>query len=102
MLLQSHLGSPDSRVAELLPALPNDWNKGCIKGIRARGNLTFDISWENSILKIASVTAENDCILRIKLNGKTENLKANKPFTVEDNCLKIELSAGETIELTNE
>ena len=101
MLLQSHLGSPDSRVAEVLPALPNDWNKGCIKGIRARGNLTFDISWENSILKIASVTAENDCILRIKLNNKTENLKANKYYIIEDNCLKTELSAGETIELTN-
>ncbi len=101
MLLQSHLGSPDNRVSELLPALPNEWNKGSVKGIRARGNLTFDISWENSILKNAAVTAENDCTLRIKLNDKTENLKANKPYIIEDNCLKTELSAGETIELSN-
>ncbi len=101
MLLQSHLGSPGNRVTELLPALPNDWNKGSVKGIRARGNLTFDISWENSVLKNAAVTAENDCTLKIKLNDKTENLKANKPYTIEDNCLKTELSAGETIELSN-
>ncbi len=101
MLLQSHLGSPDNRVSELLPALPNEWNKGSVKGIKARGNLTFDISWENSILKNAAVTAENDCTLKIKINDKTENLKANKLYTIEDNCLKTELSAGETIELSN-
>jgi len=101
MFLQSHLGSPDNRVTELLPALPNDWNKGSVKGIKARGNLTFDISWENSILKSAAVTAESDCTLRIKLNDKTENLKANKPYTIEDKCLKVKLLSGETTELTN-
>ena len=74
MLLQSHLGSPGNRVAELLPALPNEWNKGSVKCIKARGNLSFDISWENSILKSASVTAEKDCMLRIRLSDKTECL----------------------------
>ena len=101
MLLQSHLGSPDNRITELLPALPNDWNKGSVKGIKARGNLSFNISWENSALKNATVTAEKDCILRIRLNDKTINLKANKPYTIEDNCLKTKLFAGETLELTN-
>ena len=37
----------------------------------------------------------------IKLNEKTANLKADKPYTIEDNCLKTELSAGETAELYN-
>ena len=101
MLLQSHLGSPDKRIAEILPALPADWNKGSVKGIKARGNLTFDIYWENSILKNAEVTAKDNCTLRIKLNDKTKNLKANKPYTIEDNCLVAELSKGEVITLTN-
>ncbi|MBE6749437.1 MAG: glycoside hydrolase family 95 protein [Ruminococcaceae bacterium] len=101
MLLQSHLGSPDNRISELLPALPDDWKKGAVKGLKARGNLTFDISWENSILKSGTVTAENNCTLKIKLNDKTKNLKANKPYIIEGNCLKAELSAGEIIELTN-
>ncbi len=101
MLLQSHLGSPDNRISELLPSLPDEWRKGSVKGIRARGNLTFDISWENSILKNATVTAGNDCTLRIRLNNRTENLKANKPYVIEDNCLKVELSAGETAEFSN-
>ena len=101
MLLQSHLGSPDNRISELLPALPEDWHEGSIKGVRARGNLTFDIFWENSILKKASVTAENNCKLRIKLNDKTKNLRTNKPYTIENNCFTAELSKGETLELTN-
>ena len=101
MLLQSHLGTPDNRISEILPALPDEWKKGSVKGIRARGNLTFDIYWENSVLKKAAVTAGNACTLRIKLNEKTANLKADKQYSVVDGCLLVELSEGETAELTN-
>ena len=101
MLLQSHLGSPDNRIAELLPALPDEWNSGSIKGLKARGNLTFDLTWKNSVLENACVTAENNCTLKIKLNDKTKNLKSDKAFIIEDNCLKAEITAGETITLTN-
>ncbi len=101
MLLQSHLGSPDSRILELLPALPDDWKTGSVKGIRARGNITIDISWKDSTLKSARVTAEENSTLRIKLNDKTKNLKANKQFTIEDNVLKVELSKGEIVEFCN-
>ena len=101
MLLQSHLGSPDNRIAELLPALPDDWKNGSVKGLRARGNFIFDITWENSTLKTAKVTAEENSTLKIKLNDKTKNLKANKQFTIEDNVLTVNLSKGETIELIN-
>ena len=51
----------------------DEWRKGAVKGVRARGNITFDISWENSALKTATATAENDCTLKIKLNEKTKN-----------------------------
>ena len=101
MLLQSHEGSLDERIAELLPALPDEWDKGSIKGIKARGNLTFDIEWCEGVLKGASVTASDNTTLRIKLNEKTKNLKADKAFYIEDNCLVAELSAGEAITLTN-
>ncbi len=101
MLLQSHIGSPDERTAELLPALPDEWESGSIKGLKARGNLTFDLTWENSVLKNASVTASDNTTLRIKLNDKTKNLKADKSFIIEGNCLKAEISAGEILILTN-
>ena len=101
MLLQSHLGSPDKRIAEILPALPPDWSKGSVKGVKARGNLTFNIYWENSVLKNAEVTAEDNCTLRLRLNDKTKNLKASKPYIIEGNCLTAELSKGEVLTLTN-
>ena len=101
MLLQSHEGSLEERISELLPALPDEWATGSIKGIKARGNLTFDIEWCDGVLKNASVTASDNTTLKIKLNDKTKNLKADKAFTIEGNCLKAEISAGEKITLTN-
>ena len=101
MLLQSHEGSLDERISELLPALPDEWANGSIKGIKARGNLTFDIEWNDGVLKNASITASDNTTLRIKLNDKTKNLKADKAFIIEDNCLKAEISAGKAITLTN-
>lgn len=42
MLLQSHNG-----YIHLLPALPKAWSKGKVKGLKARGNYTVDMSWED-------------------------------------------------------
>ena len=46
MLLQSHERTKDGKVVlRILPALPDAWPDGRVKGLRAQGGYTVDISW---------------------------------------------------------
>ena len=80
MLLQSH-----NQELFLLPALPQEWAKGSIKGIRARGNFTVDLKWENNELKNALIYAVSGGICRIRtyfpvkiIEQKTKNTLGKK------------------------
>jgi alpha-L-fucosidase 2 len=65
MLLQSHDGCID-----LLPALPDAWKNGEVKGLKARGNYIVDMKWKDGkIIKYAIHSAKPDKI-KIRLNGK--------------------------------
>ena len=58
--MQSHDG-----VIALLPALPSAWKNGSIKGIKARGNFTLSINWNDGKLSRAKIVSVNGCNCRV-------------------------------------
>jgi alpha-L-fucosidase 2 len=78
MLLQSQNG-----YIQLLPALPDVWKEGYIKGLRARGGFTVDQYWKNGKLTKAIIYPDQNSNIRIKYAGKFISLKGTKGRQVE-------------------
>ena len=61
MLIQSH-----DNAIDLLPALPDKWAAGSIKGINTRENATVDIAWENNKPTEAKIHAKADVNINVR------------------------------------
>jgi alpha-L-fucosidase 2 len=79
MLLQSHVGDMQSGFElHLLPSLPKAWPVGSVKGLRARGGFTVDLSWQNGALCNATIFSASGNPLRLRAAGKLVHVITQK------------------------
>jgi len=87
MLLQSHeqanQGNPS---VVLLPALPDAWANGSVKGLVARGGFELDIAWEQGVLAAATLRSKFGNPCSIRYGDKTVALKteAGKSYDLKE------------------
>ena len=79
MLLQSHGG-----YIELLPALPEGWSRGSVKGLKARGGITVDISWSGGSVS-ATLVSGSDRTAEVVFGESrhTVSLSAGVPYRLD-------------------
>lgn len=69
MLLQSHDGA-----VHLLPAIPDEWQEGSVKGLVTRGGFVVDMDWKNTNLTQAVIYSRIGGVIRLRsyvpLKGK--------------------------------
>jgi len=83
MLLHSH-----NDEIKLLPALPNQWPDGHAHGLRARGDYTVDIQWNEGTLSSATIHAGPNSI-----GGKV-------PVVYNSMRKEVEIRPGDRVELS--
>ena len=81
MLVQSHAG-----YIHLLPALPDEWNQGTVKGLCCRGGFELtELTWENGTVISATLLSRLGGRLRIKVNGEMKEIDTQKGETIQLN-----------------
>ena len=93
MLLQSHRDE-----INLLPALPQAWANGHVKGLRARGGYEVDIRWENGKLAAGAIRASVDGLCKVRSDSPVQVEMDGRVILVErpePNVVEFKVKAGQ-------
>jgi alpha-L-fucosidase 2 len=80
MLLQSHTGE-----INILPALPNVWKNGSVKGLRARGGFEVDITWNDGKLINTTIKSVGGTRCSLRYGNETIKYTLNQNETIQLN-----------------
>lgn len=97
MIIQSHEG-----YIEILPAIPDEWDTGTIKGLRARGNFEVDINWkDNSVTSVIIKSGCKDkCKIKLSNNIEIKNRGINVNFKENEGIVEFQAEKGEKYTIT--
>ncbi len=82
MLVQSHERIPGAGPADqkfiihLLPALPQAWADGSVKGLSARGGFTVDLEWKSGRVVSYRLESAQPRDVTIRVNGEVKTIKS--------------------------
>ncbi len=76
MLMQSHQG-----FIELLPALPETWKNGSIKGLCARGGFVIDMEWQDGMVNQLLIKSKLGHPLTLHFNQKIYSMPTRQGST---------------------
>lgn len=95
MLVQSHNGE-----ICLLPALPDAWPTGSVRGLRVRGAMGVSLTWHGGALQKAEIESQFGGSCRVRTKGQSiivESEGSSIPLeSVEDGVICFDTQAGKT------
>jgi alpha-L-fucosidase 2 len=97
MLMQSHSGE-----ITLLPALPDAWPTGHVRGLRARGGFEINLEWKDAVLSQAEIYSRFGGNCRVHAKGKvtvTSDGTRIPCVWLEDGVVSFDTEKGKTYTL---